>query len=309
MSLSKTNRIPAVALIGAMMLWGSSFIALKLAFAVYDPMVVIFARMLIATCCFAFVMKRIWRFEYRRGDMRYLLLMAAGEPCLYFLFEAAALQNTSASQAGMITSLLPLLVSLGAFVAFRERIHRNMLLGFALAIAGAFLLSLASVAEEGAPNPMLGNFQEFMAMVCAMVYTLCLKHLSARYSPWMLTAVQTMIGSLFFFPFLFLPQTVLPSEFNAQGVGAIVFLGTLINIGAYGLFNYGVSRIPASHAAGFVNLIPVFTLVFAFALLGESLSPLQLFCSGLVLLGVWVGQREPQAPPLRARTADLTGTG
>ena len=109
---------PGLSLILAMLLWGSSFIALKLAFQVYDPMVVIFSRMLIASLCLLLILPTIWRFEYRRGDSKYLLLMAICEPCLYFLFEAAALENTSAAQAGMITSLLPLMVALGAYFIF-----------------------------------------------------------------------------------------------------------------------------------------------------------------------------------------------
>jgi len=276
-----------------MLLWGSSFIALKLAFQVYDPMVVIFSRMLIASLCLLLILPTIWRFEYRRGDSKYLLLMAICEPCLYFLFEAAALENTSAAQAGMITSLLPLMVALGAYFIFRERCHRNIWIGFGLAIAGAGLLSIAANAQASAPNPLRGNVQELLAMVCAAGYTLSLKHLSSRYSTWLLTALQAWIGSLFFFPFLLLPSTPLPQSFDIQGVGAIIYLGTLVNIGAYGLYNFAVSRIPVSQASAYINLIPVFTLLLAMALLGESLNLIQWFASALVFAGVWLSQYRP----------------
>ncbi|MFT5721529.1 MAG: drug/metabolite transporter (DMT)-like permease [Motiliproteus sp.] len=287
--------IPGVSLIIAMLLWGSSFIALKLAFQVYDPMVVIFGRMLIASVCMFLVLPKLWRFEYRRGDLKYLLLMAISEPCLYFLFEAAALENTSASQAGMITSLLPLMVVIGAYSVFRERVHRNMLAGFGLAVIGAGLLSVAAKAEADAPNPLLGNLQEFMAMACAAGYILCLKHLASRYSTWLLTAIQAWVGSLFFFPFLLLPGTSLPESVDYQGLGAIIYLGTLVNIGAYGLYNYAASRIPVSQATAYINLIPVFTLFLALALLGESLNALQWLATILVFAGVWLSQYRPSA--------------
>lgn len=290
--------LPVFSLIAAMLLWASSFIALKLAFEVYDPMLVIFGRMLIASICFLLVVRKIATFEYQRSDIKYLLLMAASEPCLYFLFEAAALENTSASQAGMITSLLPLLVAMGAYWVFAERIHRNMLAGFVMAIIGACLLSAAAEADASAPNPLLGNLQEFMAMVCGAVYTLSLKHLATRYSTWLLTAVQAWVGSLFFLPFLFLPSTQLPdptlaSGYDLQGIGAIIYLGTLVNIGAYGMYNFAVSRIPASQASAYINLIPVFTLLMAMLLLGESLNLAQWLASMLVFAGVWLSQRKP----------------
>ena len=292
--------LPGVSLIIAMLLWASSFIALKLAFQVYDPMVVIFSRMLVASLCMLLFFSRIWKFEYRRGDINYLLLMAVSEPCLYFLFEAAALENTSASQAGMITSLLPLMVALGAYFVFAERIHRNMLIGFEVSVFGAALLSVTADADNHSPNPLLGNLQEFMAMICAAVYTLSLKHLAQRYSTWLLTAVQAWIGSLFFFPFLFLAGTEQPVAIDIQGVGAIIYLGTLVNIGAYGLYNYAVSWIPVSQASAYINLIPVFTLLLALALLGESLNALQWLASGLVFGGVWLSQRTPSAAPVAA---------
>lgn len=292
--------IPGLSLIIAMLLWASSFIALKLAFQVYDPMVVIFGRMLVASVCLLLVLPKICQFDYRRGDIKYLLLMAVSEPCLYFLFEAAALENTSASQAGMITSLLPLLVAIGAYTVFGERVHRNMLLGFGLAISGAALLTVAAEADTSSPNPLLGNALEFMAMLCAAVYTLSLKHLASRYSTWLLTAIQAWIGSLFFFPFLFLPGTQLPLDVDVQGLGAIIYLGTLVNIGAYGLYNYAVSRVPVSQASAYINLIPVFTLLLALALLGESLNKSQWLASLLVFGGVWLSQRRPAAEPVLA---------
>ena len=65
--------------------------------------------------------------------------MAICEPCLYFLFEARALQLTSASQAGMITAMLPLLVAILAWGWLKERISRQTLLGFMLAIGPYWL--------------------------------------------------------------------------------------------------------------------------------------------------------------------------
>lgn len=278
-----------------MLLWGSSFIALKLAFAHYHPMVVIFGRMLIAGLCFLLALKWLWKFDYQPGDLKYLLLMAASEPCLYFLFEAEALVNTSAAQAGMITSMLPLMVALGAFIWLGEQVRRQTLAGFALAIAGAVWLSLAAEADPSAPNPLWGNFLEFMAMVCATVYTLSLKYLTRRYSPWLLTAIQAWVGSLFFLPFLFLPDTELPQTWDPQSGWAIIYLGTLINIGAYGLYNFGVSRVPANLASGYVNLIPVFTVILAFLILGEVLSLEQLLACTLVFGGVYLSQRRSRS--------------
>ncbi|ATH81410.1 DMT family transporter [Pseudomonas sp. KHPS1] len=289
------SALAMAALVLAMALWGSSFIALKLAFAELPALWVIAGRMLLGALVFLAAWRWRGRVDYRRGDWKYLLALTACEPCLYFIFEALALQHTSASQAGMITALLPLLVALGAYLFLRERITRTTLAGFALALGGALWLSLAGSADEHAPNPLLGNFFELLAILCATAYTLLLKHLTGRYSPFILTALQALVGSLFFVP-LAAWQADWPSSFSPQGLAAVAYLGVVVTVGAYGLFNFGVSRLPASQATAFTNLIPLFTLVFAAVLLGERLSAEQMVAAGLVFVGVLLSQWRSRAP-------------
>jgi len=288
--MREQGRSMAVAcLVVAMALWGSSFIALKLAFAELPPLWVIFARMALGSLVFLLAWRWRGQMHYRAGDWKYLLGLAACEPCLYFLFEALALQHTSAAQAGMVTALLPLLVAVGAFIFLRERISRTTLAGFVLAMLGAVWLSLAGGADEHASNPLLGNFYELLAMLCAMGYTLLLKHLSARYSAFLLTAMIAFVGTLFFLP-LALFSAPLPRDISPMGLGAVAYLGIVVTVGAYGLYNVGVSRLPASQASGFTNLIPVFTLLFAILLLGERLNGMQMLAAALVFAGVLLSQ-------------------
>ncbi|WP_207063107.1 DMT family transporter [Motiliproteus sp. SC1-56] len=292
----------AASLLVAMLLWASSFVALKFAFRYYDPMLVVFGRMLVATLCFALVWRWLPRPAYRPGDALLLCLMVLSEPCLYFLFEARALELTSASQAGVITAMLPLLVAMGAFVWLRERLDPIAWAGFALAMLGAVWLSLGADSQESAPAPLLGNFFEFCAMVCATAYTLCLKRLSGRYSAWLLTAFQAFAGALFFLPWALVASWEQPPAYSGPGLAAIIYLGTLINIGAYGLYNVAVARISASQASAFVNLIPVFTVLLAWWLLGEQLNVEQWLAAALVIGGVFLSQMK-----LTARAASVAG--
>ena len=280
-------------LVLAMLLWASSFVALKLAFRSYDPMVVIFGRMVVASVCFAaFIPGFRSTLPFLRRDIRPLLFMAVCEPCLYFLFEARALELTTASQAGMITAMLPLMVAVGARLVLGEILTVRTVVGFGVAITGACWLSAAGQPSADAPNPLLGNFLEFMAMVCATGYIITLKRLTARYNPFFLTAVQAFVGAVFFFPFLLLPSTVLPAKFDPVPATAIVYLGAVVTLGAYGLYNYGVSRIPVSRASVFINLIPVFTVLLGALVLGERFSFFQYIASGLVFVGIYLSQRE-----------------
>jgi len=276
-------------LILATALWASAFIGLKIAFAELPPLWVIFGRMALGSLVFLLAWRWRGQMRYQAGDWKYLLGLAVCEPCLYFIFESIALQHTSAAQAGMVTALLPLLVAIGAFFFLREKISRSMWAGFFVAMLGAVWLSLAGESDEHASAPLLGNFFEFLAMLSAAGYTLLVKHLAERYSPFLLTALQAFIGALFFLP-LAAWHEPWPSHFSATGLAAVAYLGIVVTVGAYGLFNFGVSRLPAAQASGFTNLIPVFTLIFAVLLLGERLNAIQMVAVVLVFAGVALSQ-------------------
>ncbi|HON38465.1 MAG TPA: DMT family transporter [Deltaproteobacteria bacterium] len=296
----KTALLPVISLVLSMILWASAFIATKLAFQVYDPMVVIFGRMAVGSLASLVFFRAMKGNVWRKGDLKYLAFMILCEPCLYFLFEAKALENTSASQAGMITAILPLMVAVAASVFLRERVTRKTLAGFIVAISGVLLLSTGGAPSEQAPHPAWGNFLEVLAMTCAAAYTVILKKLTERYRPFFLTALQAYAGSVFYLPVLLMPGTALPTEIVPVPFFSILYLGVFVTLGAYGLYNFGVSRVPASQASAFMNLIPVFTVFLGWLILGEKFTLIQYLASSLVFAGVFLSQgqlSETAVPP------------
>ncbi len=281
--------LPFMALVLAMALWGSSFVALKYSFQEMHPLMVILGRMVIASFCFLPFYRSVARMGLKRRHLLPVLAMCLCEPCLYFLFESMALVYTSASQASMITSMLPLMVALSAGFFLGERISSRTIGGFVVAAAGALWLSMGGQATVAAPHPALGNFLEFMAMICAAGYTILMKRLSKELHPFFLTGLQAFAGALFFTPALLLPS-VRAASLSVNGWLAVLYLGTVVSVGAYGLYNFGISRIPASQASAFVNLIPVFSIVLGFLLLGERLTFGQGMACALVFSGVLLSQ-------------------
>ncbi|MEO4027263.1 DMT family transporter [Chromobacterium vaccinii] len=284
--------MPYLALTLAMFLWSSAFIVLKYVFQFYHPLAVLFARMAIATLCLLpLAMGGRIAWHYRKGDWPWLLAMGLCEPCLYFLFEANALMHTSASQAGVITATLPMMMAVGAALFLHERQPRQVWLGIALSFAGVIWLSMDSQAGPGAPDPLLGNALEFCAMICASGYVLIAKRLSVRYSPLALTGVQTLAGCAWFGLAMLTPWGVWPDKLLLVPSLWVLYLGAAITLGAYGLYTWAVSRIPVARAGAFNNLIPVFTVAMAWLLLDEKLQAWQGAAGALVFAGVWLSQR------------------
>ena len=290
MNSKKIDLLGIILLLTAMMTWASSFIALKSAIGPMGPMSVVFGRMIVASLCFVYFIKGFMKLEFTKKDIKYILLMTAFEPCLYFIFEAKALQYTTASQAGMITSMMPLMTAIGAGIALKEVIGKRLLTGSAIAVLGAIWLSLSAQSSENALNPLLGNTLEFLAMVCGAWYAIAIRYLSQRFSALFLTAAQGFVGAIFFFPLAIWEYNTLEMHPTLETFGWILYLGVVVTIGGYGMFNLALSRIEASKASVFVNLIPVFTVFLAYLFLGETLTPTEMMASGVILFGVVVSQ-------------------
>jgi len=272
----------------ATFLWGSSFVALKYTVNIYDPIFVLFLRMFIVLVLSLCLWRWVKRFDYQAGDWKYLLTMSLAEPCLYFLFEGYALQNTSASQAGVLVSSLPLIVAFLAYYLLKERISQAIIIGFSLCITGGLLLTYVSPSSEEAANPVLGNFLEFVAMICAAYYAISVKRLAIRYSPLSLIALQGFSGTLFFGGILLF--TGLPEVHDNHALLSIVYLGSIVTLGGYGFYNYALSKVSVLTAAAYSNLIPVFSLFLSAMLLGEVLNINQWASILIIFVGVMVSQ-------------------
>ncbi|PID47735.1 MAG: EamA family transporter [Proteobacteria bacterium] len=274
----------------ASLIWSSSFIALKIAIASMNPMSIVFFRMLLASLMFAFFYKRFKGLHVNKEDLKWIIFMVVCEPGLYFVFEISALEFTSASQAGVIVSTMPLLTAIGAGIFLKEEVTKQLIFGSLLAMAGAIWLSLSASANDYAPNPLLGNTLEALAMVCAAGYTLSLKHLSKKFSALFLTAVQAFGGALFFLPLSLWEFGVRGFSVGYDSFLAVLYLGIVVTMGGYGLFNYALTLAPASKISNVINLIPAFTIILAYFILDDVLNQTQIFAAGVIFLGVFISQ-------------------
>ena len=113
----------------------------------------------------------------------------------------------------------------------------------------------------------------------------------------------TIVGAPFFLLLALFTEPI-PVEVSATGAAAVIYLGVLVTVGAYGLFNLGVSHLPANQASAFVNLIPLFTLFFAVLVLGETLNGQQIGATLVVFAGVALSQWQRPAAPATSGVID-----
>lgn len=280
---------PMAAIFCAVILWGSSFAAMGYVLQFLNPWSVMWLRMIIPLMLLLPQAGHLMKGISFRNDLSLILPMVLFQPCLYFLLEANALKLTTSSQAGVVSAFVPLMVTIGAYVTLREPLGRRSIIGISISLFGVTMLTLMQGEESHASNPYIGNTLELLAMACAAGNMLIIKKLSSRYNPWALTAMQIFGGTVFFLPGLwFLIQT--PAAHFSPGLTMIiVYLGIGVTLGAFGCYNWGMSRMPAGHASAFINLVPVFAVFFGWGVMGDVLSIAQWLAVMAVIGGIWFG--------------------
>lgn len=297
MSSSRDRIIPLLCLGGAVVFWGTSFAATKAALESFSPMALVWLRMVIASAVFAPVWFFLPKPDYRPGDVRWLGLVVLLQPCIYYLAEGYAVQLTTSSAAGVISAIVPLLVAAGAWAFLGEKLSARAGAAIAISLVGVAALSLGGEPAATAPNPVLGNFLEVIAMASAAGALIALKHLSARYNPWFLTGLQAAVGAVFFLPGALVGEPASWVEATAVAWGCVLYLGTVVSLAAFGLYNTAVARMPANRAALAINLVPAVALISGWLVRGESLSPVQLAGCALIVGAVVLAETAPGATP------------
>ncbi|MFP3928185.1 MAG: DMT family transporter [Desulfobacteraceae bacterium] len=278
------------ALTGAMVFWGVSFVATKVALDSFPTFTLIFIRFGLAGCLFLGRALAKGMPAFTRRDHLKLFVMALFEPGLYFVFETLGLQYTTAPKAALLIAAVPVTVLIFARVLIGERISLASVAGILFSLAGIAVLIIGDPSfqwEFG--GRLLGDALIMGAVVTASLYMVYARDLGRLYSAWDITTFQVFYGALFYAP-MFVKESLTLNWAQISGLSflAVGYLTVFATVIAFLCYNFGLTRIPASRASVFINGIPVVTALTAWVVLGERLTLLQAAGGGMVLFGVWI---------------------
>ncbi|MFZ5814649.1 MAG: DMT family transporter [Bacillota bacterium] len=286
-------------------LWAGAFVSGKLSVAAIPPEIVAFLRFLVAGLTMLAIMGALnWReLTFTRRDLGLILGLGATGIAGYNLLFFRGLHLAPASDGAMIVPTLnPLITLFVAAILLGERLTARKLTGASISLVGQVLIFWTLVQAAAAdPTRLVGDLYYVGSAVCWSTYTILGRIAAKRFTPMAATTVASVAGMLMLLPFA-LWQYPGSSGYSLPFWGNILYLGWAATVAGFFLFNRGVTRLGASRAAVFINLVPVFSVALAALFLGERPTILQVTGMLVVLSGVYLaGTATPQAPaPARA---------
>jgi drug/metabolite transporter (DMT)-like permease len=290
-------------------MWGMNPPVMKLGMQYISPLPYNVARMLVGSVGAVLV---LWLSgSYRRPARGDLWLFARASIFGFFIFQilfAEGIDRTTAGNAAFMPCLLPLFVLLlNRFYGF-DTINRAVGIGIACSIAGVVLIVLGAGRELSlASTHLIGVLLLLGAQAGYAYYTVFSRELLDRYSTYQITASLMVITSLLMLAISFpAMQAVAWSELPAPAWGSIAFSGVFALCLSNLLWIWGTGVIGTARVSVFNNLTPLFVVITAYFLLGETFGALQAVGAVFVLGGVYITRRRKRLPD---RQTDVKESG
>ncbi len=274
--------------------WGGTWVAGRIAVQEAPPLAVASYRFIFAVAGLALL---VWTsggtLRLARRHWGTVVMLGLTGIFFYNLFFLYGLRHIAAGRGALVVALTPVVIALVDWLRYGDRMNWVKACGIFLAFIGCFI-----VIANGDPLALLHGEMgvgEWLIIGCVVTWTIytflgrnaarAMSPLTATFyaclSGWaMLSAAAVVEGSLRVAP-----------DWSWRVWACIAFLGLFGTALGFTWFAEGVSRIGATRASIFINLVPVFAVLLGVLLLEEHLGTAVLGGGALVIIGVILSGR------------------
>ena len=276
-------------LFAAAFFWGTTFVAQKVGGGLVGPFTYLALRSLVG-CAFLFPIQMV--FSRMRGDgplRKDKKAIKAGAVIGLFLFAASFSQQwgiayTTAGKAGFITAIYIILVPLAEFLIFRKKYSAWGIVSVGIAILGFYLLCMGGEMDL--------NRGDLLVLISAFLYTaeiLAIDRLAGECNGGRVSFLQFFVLTILSFPGMLILER--PSMgMILEALPSILYAGILSSGVAYTCQILGQRTTPPLIATLIMSLESVFSVLFGFFLLGETMSPREMLGCAVVFSGALLAQ-------------------
>lgn len=274
----------------AVIAWGASFIATKLALRDLDPVTVVWLRFAIGVLILGIATAIRHQFSFpQRKELLYFSILGFLGITFHQWLQSTGLVTAQASTTAWIVATTPIFIAILSWIFLHEKLNWWQISGILLAAIGVILV----VSKGNILSLLTGHFGEagdILILVSAPNWALFsilsrrgLQQHKATQMMFFVMAIGWLFTSILFFTTGNFEDIGHMTWNSLLGVG---FLGIFCSGLAYIAWYDGLQAIQASQIGAFLYLEPLVAVVVAWLILGEKLLILSLVGGVIILLGV-----------------------
>lgn len=273
------------------LIWAVNFSFVKLALNEFSPLAFNGIRLTFASIVLLLVL-----FATREGlkvpkkDIGKLIVLGIIGNTIYQLFFIHGINLTTASNTSIIMAMTPASVALLSSLFKHEQIHWVAWFGIALSFVGFYLVIVQQPGSFVISwENLRGDMMIFGGNLVWAVYTVFSKPLLGRITPLKWSSLTLAVGTLLYLPFC--GPAFARQDFGHVSVKAwtmLAFSGMFAVAFSYVVWYSSVKRIGNSKTVIYGNIVPIFTIIFAYIFIGERIGFWQGMGALIILVGVYL---------------------
>jgi drug/metabolite transporter (DMT)-like permease len=289
---TETSGRPYYGALFAVIVWGASFIATKIALHDVQPMTVVWLRFGIGVLVLSIAVPlRREFFVPSLADLRSFALLGVLGITVHQWLQVEGLVTSLASTTGWIITAIPLVTAIVARIVLDDPLHRNHVIGILIGAAGVLLVvsrgdwHRLTDGAFGAPGDLLIG----ISTITWSLFSVYSRKALHRHNAAPMTLY--VMGSGWLFSTVIWIMKGGPADLvklTAGGWIAIVFLGVLCSGLAYIYWYDALKALPVAQVTSLLYVEPLVTMFVAAAMLGEPITLAALMGGAVILLGVKV---------------------
>jgi drug/metabolite transporter (DMT)-like permease len=291
---NKSQILPYLAGLCFSVIFGLSFIFAKEGLTVLQPFHLLAFRFGVAMLFISILkLTGIIKMNFKHKNLKALLILTIFQPVLYFICELTGLNRTTASEAGMMIALVPVVVAILSTIFLKEAPTKLQSFFIGLSVLGVIFIMVMTGSVDLSEN-LAGMFILLGAVFSAGIFNILSRKSSMHFNAVEITYVMMCVG-LAFFGSLSIAQHVVDGRLHlffeplrhTQALVSILYLGLVSSVVGFFMVNYMLSKIEASRSAVFANLITIVSIIAGVVLLGDPFYWYHGIGSLLIIVGVW----------------------
>jgi len=266
---------PYLLLVMTTLFWGGNFNVGRAVIDEVPPLGLSFWRWMVAwMIIFPFACRPMWRQRQLLVEHWFLILvLAVAGVTLFNTLVYLGLQTTTAINASLMQSINPVLIILLSMLLLGHRAQGRQWLGVLVSLAGAIvILSRGDPAILRNLEFASGDMLVLLAVFLWGLYTVLLRKLPSELQGMPLLGYTVTFGTILILPF-YLHETMngRPVPLTPTSIASILYVAIFPSVLAYLFWNNATARLGPEKTGHFSHLIPVFGILIATLVLGESL--------------------------------------
>ena len=274
----------------AVIFWGGSFIAIKIAVQESSPATVIWLRFLIGLLClFPIILKKGMLHVSGWKDIGEYTLLGFLGVSLHQWLQSNGLVTSQASTTSWIVASIPLFMVFFGWLFLKEKLGKLGLLGIALATLGVLIIvsngNIAGLFQNGFGAP--GDLLILLSAPNWAVYSILLRKTLQRESAlkttffsilfgWLISSIQFLVEKGW--------QT-LPG-LSPSGWMGILYLGIFCTFLAYVFYYDALQNLSSASVGVYLFIEPIATMLIAAVILNEAITWISLLGGASILVGI-----------------------